>query len=79
MKVALVLAFLLVLAACGAATSLKPADGQSLPVAPYGAKATPTPTDLLRPTNQERPQRSDEVLTNSSERRTDEFDLPPPN
>uniref|UniRef100_UPI0035C9E0E1 hypothetical protein n=1 Tax=uncultured Sphingomonas sp. TaxID=158754 RepID=UPI0035C9E0E1 len=78
MKRLLVLGIVL-LGGCGAASSLKPADGQSLPVAPYGAKATPTPADLLKPTNQERPQRSDEVLTNSTERRSDEFNLPPPN
>lgn len=56
----------LLLAGCGAASSLKPAEGRSLPVAPYGAKETPTPAQLLKPTNQERPLRSDEVLTNSA-------------
>ena len=69
----------LLLAGCGAASGLKPAEGRSLPVAPYGAKETPTPAQLLKPTNQERPMRSDEVLTNSAERRSDEFSLPPPN
>ncbi len=69
----------LALSGCGTAGGLQPADGKTLPVAPYGARKTPTPDDLLTPTTQERPQRSDEVLTNSSERRSDEFDLPPPN
>ncbi|WP_242186655.1 membrane lipoprotein lipid attachment site-containing protein [Sphingomonas sp. CARO-RG-8B-R24-01] len=70
---------LLVLSGCGASSALKPAEGQPLPVAPYGAKATPTPTQLLTPSNQARPERSDELLKNSQERRGDEFDLPPPN
>ncbi|MET4663446.1 hypothetical protein [Sphingomonas sp. PvP056] len=69
----------LLLSGCGASSALKPAEGQPLPVAPYGAKATPTPTQLLTPSNQARPERSDELLKNSQERRGDEFDLPPPN
>jgi hypothetical protein len=67
----------LALAACGSARTLRPADGQALPPAPYGARATPTPSDLLRPRVQARPQRNDEVLTRSQERRSDDFDLPP--
>jgi hypothetical protein len=74
-----ILALALLLGGCGAASSIKPAEGQNLPVAPYGAKSTPTPADLLKPSNQQRPQRSDEVLTESQERRSDEFNLPPPN
>lgn len=69
---------LVLLAGCGTASSLKPAPGQALPVAPYGAKATPTPADLLKPSNQARTQRSDELLKSSQERRGDAFDLPPP-
>ena len=67
----------LALAGCGSARELQPAPGQPLPVAPYGARATPTPNDLLRPSTQQRPQRSDELLRNSEPRRSDEFDLPP--
>ncbi|KQS03392.1 argininosuccinate lyase [Sphingomonas sp. Leaf357] len=67
----------LALAACGASTGLSPAKGDKLPVAPYGATATPTPNQLLTPSSQARPQRSDELLTQSQERRSDEFDLPP--
>ena len=70
-------AALLALAACGASTGLSPAKGDPLPVAPYGATATPTPTQLLTPGSQARPQRSDELLTQSQERRSDAFDLPP--
>ncbi|MEG3176852.1 hypothetical protein U1872_11485 [Sphingomonas sp. RB3P16] len=79
MRIALGLACAALLCGCGSASGLKPAAGQALPVAPYGAKATPTPADLLKPSNQARPSRSDEVLKNSEERRSDEFDLPPPN
>ena len=71
------LALVLALAGCGAAKQLQPAPGASLPPAPYGAKATPTPAQLLTPTTQQRPQRSDELLSNSEQRRSDDFDLPP--
>ncbi|MFS0772359.1 hypothetical protein [Sphingomonas sp. 1P08PE] len=76
-KVQLTLLSALALAGCGAASGLQPVEGKTLPVAPAGARATPTPADLLTPTVQQRPQRSDELLRNSDERRTDEFDLPP--
>ncbi|SFP95825.1 hypothetical protein [Sphingomonas rubra] len=72
-----VLSGALLLAGCGSAAGLQPAPGQSLPVAPRGANATPTPAELLTPTPQQRPQRSDELLRRSDERRSDEFDLPP--
>lgn len=65
------------LAGCGASRGLKPEPGEQLPVAPYGATATPQPGDLLTPGTQARPGRSDELLRNSEERRSDEFDLPP--
>jgi hypothetical protein len=67
----------ILLAGCGASRGLTPAEGQQLPPAPYGATATPTPNDLLTPNTQARPGRSDELLRNSDERRSDEFDLPP--
>jgi len=76
-KVGIGLAFALLLAACGSMSGLKPAPGKSLPVAPYGARATPSATQLLTPSNQARPERSDELLTGSEERHSDEFDLPP--
>ena len=72
-----VLVAALALTGCGAAKQLQPAEGASLPPAPYGATTTPTPAQLLTPTMQQRPQRSDELLKNSEERRNDEFDLPP--
>lgn len=79
MRALLLFGSVLLLAGCGAATNLKPAKGESLPVAPYGAKATPTPAELLKPSDQARPARSDELLKRSQERRSDEFNLPPPN
>ncbi|MBA2918998.1 hypothetical protein GON01_13930 [Sphingomonas sp. MAH-20] len=70
-------AFLLVLAACGGKKELTPAAGESLPPKP-AAEATPlTPTQLMAPSVQARPQRSDELLKQSEERRDDRFDLPP--
>lgn len=70
---------LLALSACGARGPLKPEQGVPLPVAPYGATATPTPQDLLAPSPQARPGRSDELLQNSDQRGRNDFDLPPPN
>ena len=77
--VALVRAVLLaaLVSGCGASRGLRPAEGEQLPVAPYGAEAKPTPADLLQPQPQARPGRSDELLRSSEERRSDEFDLPP--
>ncbi len=77
MRAAALLPLALVLAGCGAAQGLEPAPGKTLPVAPRGAVAVPTATQLLTPTPQQRPERSDDLLTNSDERRTDTFDLPP--
>ena len=67
-----------VLGACGASRELKPRAGETLPVAPYGARAVPTRDQLVQPTTQQRPARSDELLTSSQARRTDEYNLPPP-
>ncbi len=65
------------LAGCGANRELKPRDGETLPVAPYGARAVPTRDQLIKATTQQRPARSDDLLTSSEARRTDEYDLPP--
>ncbi|MDG2533765.1 hypothetical protein P6144_08915 [Sphingomonas sp. HITSZ_GF] len=67
----------LALAACGNRAELKPAATASLPVAPEGAKATPSPGDLLKPPVQTRPARSDDLIESTSQRRSDNFDLPP--
>jgi hypothetical protein len=72
-----VVVFALALAACGGKNELQPAPGAALPPAPYAARATPTPSELMTPSTQARPQRSDELLRRSEERRDDRFDLPP--
>jgi hypothetical protein len=74
---ALAIAALAILAGCGGRGELKPAKGEPLPVKPYGATATPTPSDLLTPSAQARPARSDELLRSSEPREPDIFDLPP--
>jgi hypothetical protein len=79
MKRVALLALGLLLSACGAREGLVPAAGQQLPPGPYAAKSPPTATQLLEPTAQTRPARSDDLIESSEERRSDEFDLPPPN
>ena len=72
-----ILSLPMLLAACGSAAGLKPPAGQTLPPPAYGATAQPTAQQLLTPTTQQRPQRSDELLRSSDRRRSDDFDLPP--
>ena len=79
MKRLVVLGLVFALSACGAARDLKPAAGKALPVAPYGAAATPNANQLLTASSQARPERSDELLKNSEVRQDNEFDLPPKN
>lgn len=66
------------LAGCGKKVDLQPRAGKVLPVMPAGAPKQPTAEDLMTPTVQARPERSDEILRRSEQRPTDEFDLPPP-
>lgn len=73
----LLLGLPLLLAACGSARGLEPPPGAALPVAPYGGTARRTPTELVTPTAQQRPERADELLRNGEQRRADDFDLPP--
>ncbi|MEH6789982.1 LPS translocon maturation chaperone LptM [Parasphingorhabdus sp.] len=68
----------LVLAACGNRGALEPAKGEVLPAAVYGEMKTPSGDELLVPSSQARPERSDELLRRSEKRQNDEFDLPPP-
>ncbi len=77
MRALVPLALVLALAACGSRRDLRPQENASLPPAPYGATATPTPAELLDPTTQQRPSRSDELLTESKPRGDDPFVLPP--
>ena len=65
------------LTACGQTAPLKPLPGQSLPVRPLTARATPSVADLLALPPQAVPRRVDELLTRNQPRRGDRFDLPP--
>lgn len=65
------------LAGCGATAPLRPAAGQTLPVAPYGVEVKPSAEMLLKPTSQAAPERSVELRKRSEERLQDPFDLPP--
>ena len=67
----------LALAGCGQRRDLRPRENASLPPAPYGATVQPTSGELLEPTTQQRPSRSDELLTESKARGDDPFALPP--
>ncbi len=69
---------LLMLAGCGQREMLKPPLGASLPPKPAFAATVPTSAELLTPRTDERPVRSEELLTKSQERPDDRFDLPPP-
>lgn len=78
MKRLLLAAVSLTLAGCGAREDLVPSAGQPMPVKPFSAQATPTAEQLLEAPPQTRPERSDTAIESSKERRSDEFDLPPP-
>jgi hypothetical protein len=67
----------LAIGGCGQTAALKPLPGQTLPVRPLLARATPTVDDLLALPPQAVPRRVDELLTRNQPRRADRFDLPP--
>jgi hypothetical protein len=69
---------IVLLAGCGRVADLKPATGQSLPVKPLMARATPTPSQLLAIPSYAKPSRVDELMKRSEPRPLDPFDLPPP-
>jgi predicted small lipoprotein YifL len=68
---------LAMLAGCGKVGPLEPKAGQTPPAKSYGQEAVPTPDDLMKPTEQSRPGRSDELMRRSERRTNDPFDLPP--
>ena len=76
-SLALVLLAAIALAGCGNRRELKPAAGQSLPVAPFGREDRPTADELLKPVPQAQPERAVELRKRSEERADDPFDLPP--
>lgn len=69
----------LALAGCGAREALIQPEGKPMPVKPYAAKEAPKAADLLAAPSLTRPARSDDLIESSQERRSDDFDLPPPN
>ena len=77
LKNSFILCFAVALAACGGRVSLTPKQGNALPQKAETASAALTPDQLLQPTVQSRPKRSDEQLKRSEERQNDKFDLPP--
>ena len=77
-RVVLLMAGCLIMGGCGKMAPLQPAAGQSLPVKPLLAKATPTAEQLLTPPTNARPERVDELIKRSEPRKADRFDLPPP-
>jgi len=65
------------LAGCGSRTELKPKPGMSVVPKAEAAKKPATPTQLMTPTTQARPDRKADLLTQSDARPDDPFDLPP--
>lgn len=68
---------LVLLAACGQKKDLRPAEGETLPPAPYGSDHQPSAEELLKAGPQAAPERSVELRKRSEEREDDPFDLPP--
>jgi hypothetical protein len=74
----LVIGTAVILAGCGRVADLRPPPKHALPVKPAMASTTPTAADLLTAPTYARPQRVDELMTKSTPRAPDPFDLPPP-
>ena len=77
MKRAVLLLTAGLLAGCGLREPLEPAPGQAAPPAPAMARRAPTTEEMLTPPPIARPERVDELLRRSEERRDDRFSLPP--
>jgi hypothetical protein len=77
MKRLIGLVSVMILASCGQKADLEPVAGNTLPPAPYGAKAQPDAEALLQPDPKAAPERSVELRKRSEEREDDPFDLPP--
>jgi hypothetical protein len=77
MRHAVVLALLLLAAACGKVEPLRPAAGDALPPKPASSARAPTTDELLTPPPIARPTRTEDTLRRSEEREDDRFDLPP--
>lgn len=66
-------------AGCGALGPLTPKDGNELPVKAYAQNEEQSAERLLRTSPQARPNREQEILSRSTIRSQDPFDLPPEN
>ena len=77
MRIALSLAVMLALTACGARAPLEPAAGSSLPPAAHGTQKSADVEQLLELPTLAAPERSVELRRRSEEREDDPFDLPP--
>lgn len=62
---------------CGALGPLTPKDGNDLPVKAYAQTEEQSVEKLLRTSPQARPNREQEILSRSTIRTEDPFDLPP--
>lgn len=71
------LPLLAAVAGCGKTGDLEPRTAQSSPAVAYGASTAQGSEDLITPSVQARPGRSDELLRRSEKREADPFDLPP--
>ena len=67
----------LLLSACGNRQQLKPAAGNAMPQKSASSPRQATVDDLLKRPPQSQPERVDDLLRKSQERREDRFDLPP--
>ena len=77
MRLVILLAGAMLLAACSWRAPLTPPAGASLPDAPHGATTEPSADELLRRDALAAPERSVELRRRSEERQDDPFDLPP--
>ncbi len=75
-RVGIVVAIAL-LCGCGRVASLRPVQGEPLPVKPLMASTTPSADKLLTPPANADPERVDELIKRSQPRPVDRFDLPP--
>ncbi len=75
--VMVVLGMAILASGCGRRVPLKPATGETLPPKAASARYTPNAEQLMYPSAQAVPGRSDELLGRSQDRYDDYFDLPP--
>ena len=68
----------LLLAGCGKVYQLHPAEGRAMPAKAAQALKAPPVDQFIAAPSQTRPERVDDLLRKSEERRDDKFDLPPP-